>query len=144
MFIDTNVLIYPYDRSEPEKQRQALTVLDRLSTTGAGVISIQVLGEFFDVSRRRLNVGLSLAEASELVTEFMQSFEVVDLASVVFLDTVRGVRDHQLNYWDALIWATARLNQVFVIFSEDFSSNVLEGVRMVNPFAPDFDLAEWV
>lgn len=75
----------------------------------------------------------------------MQSFEVVDLTSVVVLDAVRGVRDHQLSYWDALIWASARLNQVLVIFSEDFASNVvLEGVRVVNPFAPDFNLAEWV
>jgi len=42
------------------------------------------------------------------------------------------------------LWATARLNQVPVIFSEDFASNsVLEGVRFVNPFAPDFSLEDW-
>ncbi len=57
---------------------------------------------------------------------------------------LRGVRDHQLSYYDAQVWATARLNQVPVIFSEDFNSNApLEGVRFVNPFASDFVLENW-
>lgn len=50
VFIDTNVLVYAYDRSEPEKQRRALEILDRLAVGRAGVISTQVLAEFF---RRR-------------------------------------------------------------------------------------------
>jgi len=54
------------------------------------------------------------------------------------------VRDHQLPYWDAQIWAAARLNQVPIIFSEDFNAGaVLEGVRFVDPFADDFLLSAW-
>jgi predicted nucleic acid-binding protein len=61
------------------------------------------------------------------------------------LEAVRGVRDHQLAYWDAQIWATARLNQVPLVLSEDFSNGaVIEGVRFVNPFASDFDLDVWL
>jgi len=42
-------------------------------------------------------------------------------------------------------WATARLNQVPVVFSEDFrSGSLLEGVRFVNPFLPEFLLEEWL
>jgi len=48
-------------------------------------------------------------------------------------------------YWDAQLWATARLNQVEVLLSEDFQDGrVLGGVRFVNPFAPSFDLAALV
>jgi predicted nucleic acid-binding protein len=42
VFVDTNVLVYAYDRSEPEKQGQALEVLDGLATTRTGVISTHV------------------------------------------------------------------------------------------------------
>jgi len=55
------------------------------------------------------------------------------------------VRQHSLSYYDAQIWAAARLNQVLVIFSEDFNSgSVLDGVRFVNPLVTDFDLDAWV
>jgi len=60
------------------------------------------------------------------------------------LTATRGVRDHVLSYYDAQIWATALLNQVPVIFSEDFNSGAtLEGVRLINPFAAQFKLADW-
>ena len=62
---------------------------------------------------------------------------------MIVLEAMRGVRDHQLSYYDAQIWATARLNQMPLIFSEDFHHNILEGVRIVNPFAPAFDLEAW-
>ena len=50
-----------------------------------------------------------------------------------------------MSYWDAQLWATARLNQVEVVLSEDFQDGrALDGVRFVNPFAPSFDLAALV
>ena len=54
------------------------------------------------------------------------------------------MRAHKLAYYDAQLWATARLNQVPAIFSEDFDTGAtLDGVRFVNPFAPDFALETW-
>jgi predicted nucleic acid-binding protein len=59
----------------------------------------------------------------------------------IVLEAVQGVRDHQFSFWDAQIWAVARLNQVEAVFSEDFNPGaVIEGVRLVNPFAEDFEL----
>jgi predicted nucleic acid-binding protein len=145
VFIDTNILVYAYDRSESVKQPKALVFLDYLATRGLGVISAQVLGEFFNATTRKMAVPLNIADASKLVAQFIQSFDVVNLTGLIVLDAMRGVREHQMSYWDALIWASARLNQIPIIFSEDFSSNVVfEGVRIVNPFAPDFQLADWV
>ena len=74
-----------------------------------------------------------------------QSLPVFDLTPMVILEALRGVRDHGLAYYDAQIWASARLNQVPVIFSEDFNTgSVLDGVRFVNPFEVGFDLAAWM
>ena len=67
------------------------------------------------------------------------------MTGLIVLEAARGIWDHQLNFWDAQIWAAARLNQIGVIFSEDFSPGaIIEGVRFINPFASDFRLDEWV
>ncbi len=145
VLVDTNVLVYAYDRSEPEKQRRALEVLDRLAVTGMGVISTQVLAEFFVAVTRKITVPLSVAEAYERLENYLQAWDVVEVTGLVVLEAARGVRDYRFNFWDAQIWATARLNQIPVVFSEDFNpGQVTEGVRFVNPFAEDFHLAEWI
>jgi predicted nucleic acid-binding protein len=145
VLVDTNVLVYAYARSEPEKQRRALEVLDRLAVSGAGVVSTQVLAEFFVAVTRKIAAPLSAAEAYERVKNYLQSWTVLDVTGMVVLEAARGVRDHQLSFWDAQIWATARLNQIPVIFSEDFSAGqVVEGVRFVNPFAEDFRVGRWL
>ncbi len=70
---------------------------------------------------------------------------VFDVTGMVVLPASCGVRDHQMNFWDAQIWATARLNQVPVVFSEDFNVGAsIEGVRFVNPFSADFQMVDWV
>ncbi len=135
VFVDTNVLVYAYDRSEPRKQVEAIEVLDQLVSSRTGVISAQVLGEFFVVVTRKIAAPLSAEQACERVRNLLQAWMVVDLTGLIVLEATRGAREHRLSYWDALIWATARLNQITTILSEDFSPNTsIEGVRVVNPF----------
>lgn len=138
--LDTNLLIYLFDQNWPEKQAQAQQVLDQMELTGAGRLSVQNLAEFFSVATRKLSPPLTPAEALTQVTLFARLWPVLDLTQLIVLEAGRGVRDHQLSYYDAQLWATARLNQVPVIFSEDFAHEaVLEGVRFLNPFHPDFE-----
>ncbi len=144
VLVDTNVLVYAYDRSEPEKQQRALEVLDRLAISGAGAISTQVLSEFFVAVTRKIAAPLSVPDACERVKNYLQSWTVLDLTGMIVLEATRGVRHHQFNFWDAQIWATARLNQIPVVFSEDFNpGQVTEGVRFINPFAADFQVEDW-
>jgi len=141
ILLDTNVLVYACDPGEPVKRDQAGRVLRFLEQTGSGRLSVQGLSEFVSATTRRLRPPLTTAEATQQVERLMSSFSIFDLTPMVVLEALRGVRDHQLSYYDAQVWATARLNQVPVIFSEDFNSNAtLEGVRFVNPFASDFML----
>jgi len=66
---------------------------------------------------------------------------VLSVTPLIVLEAARGARDHGLNYWDAL-WATARLNQIPLILTEDFAhGRVLEGVQFLDPFASSFELA---
>ena len=144
IFVDTNVLVYAYDRSEPGKQHLAFTLLDRLAITKVGMISTQVLAEFFVSVTRKIAAPLSAGDAYQRVSNYLQSWTVLDMTGMVVLEAIRGVRDHQLSFWDAQIWAVAKLNQAPVVFSEDFSDGqVVEGVRFVNPFVRDFQVEEW-
>jgi predicted nucleic acid-binding protein len=144
ILIDTNLLLYLYDTGSPAKAAQARRVLERLELTRSGRLSVQSLAEFIHVSTRKLNPPLSRAEALEQASLFIRMWPVFDLTPLIVLEAARGARDHSLAYYDAQIWAAARLNQVTLIFSEDFSAGqVLEGVRFANPFSKDFRLEDW-
>jgi predicted nucleic acid-binding protein len=63
----------------------------------------------------------------------------------VVLEAVRGALTYQMSYRDAQIWASAKMNQVPVVFSEDFGEGkTIEGVRFVNPFDSNFNIEVWL
>jgi len=141
ILIDTNVLVYPFDAREPGKALQAQKLLGALSENRSGLISVQSLAEFVSATRK---LDITPAQAQLHIGRFAQVFAVLDLTLPVVLEAIRGVRDHQLAYYDAQIWATAKLNQISAIFSEDFHSGAtLESVRFVNPFDPAFNVTAW-
>jgi predicted nucleic acid-binding protein len=143
--IDTNVLIYAADARSPAKQRLAVSLMDSLIGSRAGVISTQVLGEFFRVATNRLAGQLTQGEAFQRVEAHAALWQVLPVTQPVVLAAARGVITHGLSYWDAQLWATAKINGIHVVLSEDFQNGrVIEGVRFMNPFQPGFDLAATV
>lgn len=138
VFVDTNILVYGFDRSETEKQLIAIEVLNRLVADRVGVISTQVLAEFFATvtNQRKFASPLTTTEAYKRVLEYILSWEVLDVTTLIVLEAARGVRDHQFNFWDAQVWATAKLNQITIVYSEDFNvGSVVEGISFINPLA---------
>lgn len=143
ILVDTNLLVYAYDRSEPVKQSQAIRILDYLSSNNLGVISTQVLAEFFVSVTRKITAPLSVEQAFTSIENYLAAWPVLDMTGQIVLEAVRGVRDYQFSYYDAQIWAVARLNQIPVIFSEDFNPGTIEGIQFVNPFNQAFQLEDW-
>jgi len=145
VLLDTNVLVYAYERSEPAKQQQASDLLNALWAKAVVKISTQVLAEFFVTITRKLPAPLALDMARERVQRYMLLCDVVDVTRATVVEAIRGAREYRLHYWDAQIWAAARLAGVGLVFSEDFHHGaVLDGVRFVNPFRPDFRIADWL
>ena len=145
ILIDTNILLYAHDGNDPTRQAKALEVLQHLELTASGRLSVQCLAEFFSVATRKLTPPLTPKEAVEQIEHLSQSYPVFDLTPAVVIEAGRGVRDHQLSYYDAQLWAMAKLNQISVVFSEDFrSGSTLEGIRFINPFDADFKIEHWV
>jgi predicted nucleic acid-binding protein len=145
ILVDTNVLVYFYDQNSPQKQERAILVLNRLQESGVGRLSTQNLAEFVNAAMRKLEPPLTAAQTYRQAAMFAASWPIFDLTPLIVLEAARGVRDYKMSYYDAQIWAAARLNQVPVVFSEGFQDGqILEGVRFANPFAETFDLEVWL
>lgn len=139
--LDTNILVYGFDANEPRKQEQALEVIDRVGRKGTGTLSVQTLSEFANVALYRLEEPLPPDDVADQLELYSETFPILSLTTFVSIEAVRGVRDHSFSYFDAQIWAIARLNQIPVVLSEDFSSGAsVEGVTFLDPFSPDFRL----
>jgi predicted nucleic acid-binding protein len=142
--VDTNILVYVYDRSELAKQARAIALVRQMPFSGAGAISTQVMAEFYNAVTNRLKEKLSPAEGYERLQNLEHSWPIIQVTPPIILEAARGVQQYQLSFWDALIWATAKLNQIPVVLSEDFySGSVIEGVRFLNPLNGEFDLTAW-
>lgn len=145
VLLDTNILVYAFDREEPEKREQAMQLVLNLQQNAVGCISVQSLSEFFNAVTRGLKPKLSVEEALQSVQEYLLAFPIFLLTPSVVLEAARGVRDYSLSFYDAQLWASALINEVPIIFSEDFQDGqVLEGIRFVNPFAEGFELEKWI
>jgi predicted nucleic acid-binding protein len=134
VLLDTNILVYLYDIAEKSKRERALTVVDDLIRTTRAVISPQVMGEFFQAVTRSRRPLLTHEEALARIRQYLIACEVVPITELIVLEATRGVESYQFSYWDAQIWATARLNQITTVYSEDFNSGAtIEGINFVNP-----------
>jgi predicted nucleic acid-binding protein len=141
ILLDTNVLVYAFDAGDPGKQTDAQRLLKTVQPTGVAALSAQVLAEFFRVVTSKLQPAVPVADAVKLVGDLAQSFSVWSIEDIVVLEAARGVRDHQLSYWDAQIWATARLRGARLVLSEDFTNGVtIEGISFRDPFQAGFSV----
>ena len=136
--VDTNVLVYAYD-ADIDRRQKALEVIGRASRHD-GALPAQVLAEFASVALRK--IALDPKAVAKRVAELTASFTVLPLTELVVTEALRGVQVHQFAYYDAQIWAAARLAQIPFVLSEDLSTGTeIEGVSFLNPFKETLDIA---
>ncbi len=131
-FFDTNVLVYADDKSAPAKQKRAVELVAEHRRSGTGVLSLQVLQEYFVTVTRKLAVDAQTARRKvELLAEFdVVTPEVTDILAAIDLH-----RLHNFSFWDALVLRAAKQAGCRVLLSEDLQhAREIDGVRIVNPF----------
>jgi predicted nucleic acid-binding protein len=131
-FFDTNVLIYADDKAAPAKQRRALDLVAEHRRAGTGVVSLQVLQEYFVTITRKLRVDQRIARRKvELLTEFdVAATDVTDILAAIDLHFLHG-----FSFWDALVMRSAKQAGCSVLLTEDMQeTREVDGVRIVNPF----------
>ena len=131
-FLDSNVLVYSDDHDQPEKQETAINLLERTRLSGKGVLSTQVLQEYFVSVTKKLGVPASVARAK---VDIFAHLEVVVIGIEDILAAIDFHRLHQLPFWDALIIRTALSGGCAVLFTEDMQHGQrFDGLEIRNPF----------
>lgn len=133
--LDTNLLVYAAQRDD-SRHAAASDIVHRAAAADC-VQTLQSLGECFNVLRRKST--LSVADARAAIRDYRTIFETIVPAAPEDLDTALVANErHHLQFWDAMLWATAKRAGCRLILSEDFQDGrTLEGVLFVNPFKPE-------
>ena len=133
-FLDSNILLYAYDRDQPQKQALAQTLLISGIENETSVVSAQVLSEFFTVATRRIPAPLSVDQAEEIIN-LVGSLPVVELDFLLVRRAISTHRQYRISYWDSLIVAAAERARCSRIISEDMNTGQsYHGIVAVNPF----------
>jgi len=131
-FLDSNVLLSTDDRANLAKQKRAFEILAELKQLRSGVVSLQVLQEYFTAATRKY--GVDDDDARHKV-ELFAAFEVVEPRLGDIFAAIDLHRLRRLSCWDALIVHSAKQAGCSVLLSEDLQhGQVIDGVRIVNPF----------
>jgi predicted nucleic acid-binding protein len=134
IFVDTNVLVYGHDVDAGQKHQIAQGLLVELWNNRTGVLSVQVLQEFYVTVTRKLVHPLSAKEGRNIIRNYLSwHIEINDSLSV--LDASRIEENFKISFWDALIVAAASKANVSKILTEDLKpGQVIEGILIENPF----------
>ncbi len=132
VFLDTNILVYASDRDERQKRRRARALLRETAADGNGVISTQVVQEFFVAATRKLSI--EALEAKAIVVT-LHPLELMEVGLEDINRAIDGVVLWQVSFWDALILTVAERANCSVVYSEDLNSGQrYGGVEVRNPF----------
>jgi predicted nucleic acid-binding protein len=132
-FVDTNILIYAHDRSTGVKHERARQLIERLWTSGEGVLSTQVLQELCINLRRKLAQPLPVEEIRRLIQDYL-SWEIVINTPESVLQALEIELRYKTSFWDALVLQAAESAGAAVLYSEDLAAGQKYGaVQVVNP-----------
>jgi predicted nucleic acid-binding protein len=133
-FVDTNVLIYAHDADANEKHRRARAILSELWEERSGVLSMQVLQEFYVNLTRKIAIPLSKDAARRIVDTY--SIWCMQTTASEISAAFRIEDESKIGFWDALIVASAAKSGSARILSEDFNNRqTIGGILIENPFA---------
>jgi predicted nucleic acid-binding protein len=131
-FFDTNILVYADDSKSPAKQQKATDLIEQHFRRRTGVISIQVLQEYFVAVLSKLQLDAGLAKRK---IEVYAKLHVAEPTVNHVLGAIDLHRLHGISFWDALIVQSAKQAGCRELLSEDMQhGQVIDGVKIINPF----------
>jgi predicted nucleic acid-binding protein len=135
-FLDTNIFVYSFDASSPKKAAQATKLIRKGIETRGGIVSYQVVQEFFNVALRRFAKPMSSVDAEQYLSTTFRPLLAVHSSSALYGEALRIGARFRLAWYDSLIVASATEGQCDVLYSEDFQDGQQIGsVAIANPFA---------
>ena len=134
VFVDTNILVYAHDLDAGDKYGLAGDIVSKLWESRNGVLSTQVLQEFYVTLTRKVSSPLSKLEARKLVQKYSHWQVVLNDPSMIS-QASEIEESYNISFWDALIVSAAYSQNVPTILTEDLShGQIIEGILIKNPF----------
>ncbi len=134
IFVDTNVLVYAYDKSAGEKAEVAREVLLGLWENGTGVISTQILQEFYVVVTRKTPRPMDARTARGIIGDLLL-WEVIVNDENSILEAIEISERHRISFWDSLVVQAAARSGASELLSEDLHpGKIAKGIMVRNPF----------
>ncbi len=131
-FLDSNILVYTDDHDAPKKQARALALVEQARLEGWGVVSTQVLQEYFVAATAKLRVPPEVARRK---VELFGRFSLVQIDLPDILGAIDFLRLHGIGFWDALILRAAQRAGCATLLTEDLHHGArFDGIEVVNPF----------
>ncbi len=134
-FLDTNIFVYSFDPTAPKKARGAMQLIRQAVATRKGVISFQVVQEFFNVALRRFRQPMTVLEAEQYLATVFRPLLAVHSSQALYGQALRLSGQYSVSWYDSLMVAAAMEARCGVLYSEDLQHEQRFGsVQVVNPF----------
>lgn len=138
IFLDTNVIVYAHDRSSGKKHTIAMEIMEYLWERKKGVISVQVMQEFYVCVTTKILKPLPLKVARKIL-EYLMNWDLIINDEYITIKAINLQEKYRFSFWDSLIVQSAIQSQAYTLFSEDLSDGqIIKNVKIVNPFVQEW------
>ncbi len=138
IFLDTNIVVYAHDRSSGDKYAVAREIMDYLWESRRGVISVQVLQEFFVCVTQKILKPLLIKNA-RIILEYLSTWDVVANDKYITLKAIDIQERYRFSFWDSMIIQAAIQGQARILLSEDLpGGQVVKDLKILNPFSEEW------
>jgi predicted nucleic acid-binding protein len=134
-FLDTNIFVYSFDDRSPKKAARAAELIRQGIDTRRGIVSYQVVQEFFNVALRRMAAPMTSADAEQYLSTTFRPLLAVHSSQSLYGEALQVRTRFKLAWYDALIVASALEAECDVLYSEDFQhGQKIRKLTVENPF----------
>jgi predicted nucleic acid-binding protein len=134
-FLDTNIFVYSFDRSAATKSRKATRLIRKALATQKGIISYQVVQEFFNVALKKFSQPMKAADAEQYLGTVFRPLLGVNSSQALYAEALHLLAKSGLSWYDSLIVSAAIQAQCDFLFTEDLQHGQRFGrLQISNPF----------
>jgi predicted nucleic acid-binding protein len=134
-FLDTNIFVYSFDQSAAAKAQKATQLIREALTTQKGVISYQVVQEFFNVALRRFSQPMKTADAEQYLSTVFRPLLGVHSSQALYAEALHLHAQTGFSWYDSLIVSSAIQARCDILYTEDLQHGQrFGGLQVRNPF----------
>jgi predicted nucleic acid-binding protein len=134
-FLDTNIFVYSFDPIAPQKSARASELIRHAVRSRNGIVSYQVVQEFFNVAFRRFAHPMTAPEAEQYLATTFRPLMAIHSSGALYVEAFRLISRYSLSWYDSLVVAAAIEGGAQILYSEDFQHGQEFGnVSIENPF----------